>query len=161
FATQFKEPELFLRLHDVVGKYLDGCNDMPEERKKDLRAIINLPPQREALEVSDGVIIADFYLPYICCSDCPPVAYILAPPVNDSETPILKIAKDSFCNNDSSQYAITINPAGGELTGDGVKRIDGNFVFVPNGLDPGSHTINYTLNQKSASVMVQVTASPI
>ncbi len=46
-ATQFKDPELFLRLNDVVGKYLAECNDLPEARRKALEAIIKLPPQRD------------------------------------------------------------------------------------------------------------------
>jgi len=31
-------------------------------------------------EFADGTVIADFYLPYICCSDCTPIQYILPEP---------------------------------------------------------------------------------
>ncbi|HEY9046757.1 MAG TPA: hypothetical protein VIN08_12720, partial [Ohtaekwangia sp.] len=32
----------------------------------------------DALEnVAQGVVIADFYLPYLCCSDCPPVQFVV------------------------------------------------------------------------------------
>lgn len=33
--------------------------------------------------IADGMVIADFYLPYRCCSDCPPIQYV----IKDSETP--------------------------------------------------------------------------
>lgn len=161
-ATQFKDPELFLRLNDVVGKYLNECADLPDERRKALEAIIKLPPQRTSFELTDGMVIADFYVPYLCCSDCPPIAYILPPPpVTEDQTPVLRIAKESFCNSDQTEFAITALPAGGNLEGDGVKRrADGNFVFVPGGLNPGSYTIKYTMNQKTASATVQVHTSP-
>jgi hypothetical protein len=29
-------------------------------------------------EFADGTVIADFYLPYICCSDCSPIQYIFS-----------------------------------------------------------------------------------
>src|SRR5690606_3351674 len=76
-------------------------------------------------------------------------------------TPVLRIAKESFCNNDRTEFAITTTPAGGNLEGEGVKRrADGNFVFVPAGLTPGSYVIKYILNEKSASVTVTVNATP-
>lgn len=161
-ATQFKDPELFLRLNDVVGKYLAECNDLPEARRKALEAIIKLPPQKTSFSLTDGMVIADFYVPYLCCSDCPPIAYIITPPpVKEDQTPILRIAKESFCNNDLTEFAITATPAGGNLEGEGVKRrADGNFVFVPAGLSAGSYVIKYSLNEKSASVTVTVNATP-
>lgn len=161
-ATQFKDPELFLRLNDVVGKYLNECNDLPEARRKALEAIIKLPPQRATFNLADGMVIADFYVPYLCCSDCPPIAYIIAPPpVTEDQTPILRIAKESFCTGDTTEFQITASPAGGNLEGEGVKRrSDGSFVFVPAGLASGTYTITYTLNQKTASVTIEVNATP-
>jgi hypothetical protein len=35
------------------------------------------PSQGAISEISEGVVIADFYLPYRCCSDCPPINYIV------------------------------------------------------------------------------------
>ncbi len=36
-------------------------------------------------EFADGTVIADFYLPYICCSDCSPIQYVIpAGPLNFS-----------------------------------------------------------------------------
>ncbi|HTM92246.1 MAG TPA: hypothetical protein VL095_07510, partial [Flavisolibacter sp.] len=75
--------------------------------------------------------------------------------------PILRIAKESFCNNDRTEFVITATPADGILEGEGVKRrADGNFVFVPAGLSAGSYVIKYILNEKSASVTVTVNATP-
>ncbi|PVD53941.1 hypothetical protein DC498_00660 [Terrimonas sp.] len=161
-AIQFKEPELYIRMNDVLGKYLEECKDLPEASRNALEAIIKLPPQRTAFTLTDGMVIADFYIPYICCSDCPPIAYIITPPpVQEDQTPVLRIAKDSFCNSDQTAFAITATPAGGTIEGEGVKRAaDGTFVFVPAGLAAGSYVIKYTVGQKTASVTVQVTATP-
>jgi hypothetical protein len=41
-------------------------------------AVIPLKP--EAFNVPERVVIADFFLPYRCCSDCPPVQFVLPAP---------------------------------------------------------------------------------
>ncbi|WP_164972777.1 PKD domain-containing protein [Lacibacter luteus] len=38
-------------------------------------------------EIGQGMVIADFYLPYRCCSDCPPIQYIVNEPATPPETP--------------------------------------------------------------------------
>ena len=35
-----------------------------------------------ASNIEEGAVIADFYLPYRCCSDCPPIQYIVQEPVD-------------------------------------------------------------------------------
>jgi hypothetical protein len=39
-----------------------------------------LTPRPKQLQIPEGVVIADFFLPYRCCSDCPPVQFVLPPP---------------------------------------------------------------------------------
>ncbi|QDA61592.1 hypothetical protein [Hymenobacter jejuensis] len=57
-------------------------------------------------ELVDGTVIADFFLPYICCSDCSPVQFVLpkAPP-----TFTVQIG----CTNPNNEAEVTITPAGG------------------------------------------------
>lgn len=38
------------------------------------------PLKAEAFKVPERVVIADFFLPYRCCSDCPPVQFVLPAP---------------------------------------------------------------------------------
>jgi hypothetical protein len=35
-------------------------------------------------EIAEGTVIADFYLPYRCCSDCPPIQYV----IHEGEKPL-------------------------------------------------------------------------
>jgi hypothetical protein len=162
-ATLHRDPELFLRFRDVMTKFLDECDDISEAKRKKIRSIIDQPPQGRNFEFKDGMVIADFYVPYLCCSDCPPVAYILPPrPQDDTEDPTIKIEPNQFCNSDRSAYRIHVTPAGGVISGTGVHvQADGSFVFVPLGLPSGQYTITYTTNDKTVSVMVEVMATPI
>ncbi len=161
-ATLYRDPALYLRFKDVMTQYLDDCNDITEEKKNRIRILINQPPPVPHFELTDGMVIADFYVPYICCSDCPPITYILPPPPKDeTEDPTITIDKNQFCNNDQTSYSINVTPAGGVISGSGVHvQADGSFVFVPLSLEPGVYTLTYTANSKSASVTVEVVATP-
>ncbi|MEB2773758.1 PKD domain-containing protein [Algoriphagus sp. D3-2-R+10] len=48
-----------------------------------------------ATPITKGTVIADFYLPYLCCSDCPPIAYVI-PEVEEPENrgPIANAGED-------------------------------------------------------------------
>ena len=156
-ATLYKEPELYLRFKEVLQKYIDECKDLPDDRRNELVSIINLPPAKENFKLEDGMVIADFFVPYLCCSDCPPIAYILPPPPTDDTTdPTIKIDKNRFCNNDTTRYPVTVQPAGGVISGTGV-TIDasGKYGFSPAGLAAGLYTLTYKLNNKTASVNVE------
>ncbi len=57
-------------------------------------------------ELSDGTVIADFFLPYLCCSDCAPVQFLLpkAPPAFTVQV---------GCSNANNQAEVTLTPEGG------------------------------------------------
>lgn len=109
-----------------------------------------------ALGSAQGTVIADFYLPYLCCSDCPPVAYIIEEKKPDPVNPTINIAPKEFCNNDDAIYDVVASPAGGVLTGPGVKP--GEFKFTPYGLPPGEHLLTYTINGQSVTVAIKIYA---
>jgi hypothetical protein len=54
-----------LNLGDAAKSVLDALNN----RDKEIRD--------QATPIAKGTVIADFYLPYLCCSDCPPIAYVI------------------------------------------------------------------------------------
>ncbi|MCD2449923.1 hypothetical protein GO003_005930 [Methylicorpusculum oleiharenae] len=58
------------------------------------------------LELQEGAVIADFYLPYLCCSDCAPVQFVLpkTPPV---------ISVDIGCTNSDKLAEVLVSPKGG------------------------------------------------
>lgn len=83
--------------------------------------------QEEVLNRVD-MVVADFCLPYRCCSDTPAVSYLLSKP-----RPIVLLEKSAFCEDDSGEYDFILDPAGGTLKGDGVaQREDGTYFFQPN-----------------------------
>lgn len=57
--------------------------------------------------MADGTVIADFFLPYLCCSDCAPVQFVL--PV-----PALGLTVQLTCTNPETNSAeATVTPQGG------------------------------------------------
>ncbi len=158
----YKDPELFIRFKDVLTQYLDDCKDLPEDKRKDLTDLINREPRPVHFELTDGMVIADFYIPYMCCSDCPPIAYILPEQPNEPEAPTITIATKSFCSNDAASYPVTVTPKGGVASGTGLSVLaDGSYVFKPAAAGSGIHTLTYAANGKTAAVQVEVTASPV
>jgi PKD repeat protein len=106
--------------------------------------IVALPAFRAGLFDSkiggytDGVVVADFYLPYLCCSDCPPIQYI----INEAVTPVtLSLEEDEFCGSEKKDYTFKVTPAGGVVTGEFVKETE----------DPASGTKTYTFNPSNVS----------
>lgn len=118
-------------------------------------------------EIPDGTVIADFYLPYACCSDCPPMNFIVLPS-DTQEEPTISIEEHEFCASDKDQYVVTVSPDGGELTSDagGVSQSnDGEWEFTPAAVDIGDAetltvTLTYTVNDASATTQVTLVHHP-
>lgn len=108
--------------------------------------------------IQDRSVVADFYLPYLCCSDCPPIAYIL--PKQQAEALSIKLDKTDFCNNDEGVYKITVSPQGGTLSASAGGVDAEKFEFRPKGVTAGIIKITYTLpDNRTASVDVKITAA--
>jgi hypothetical protein len=69
---------------------------------------------RRQPELPNFTVVADFSLPYMCCSDCSPVNFIVQkPPVS------LRLEKDEFClGNDSSPLLFEVSPTNGIIKSD-------------------------------------------
>jgi hypothetical protein len=111
----------------------------------------------EAFNIPNGVVFADFYLPYLCCSDCAPINYVIEESKPDPVQPTIGIIPAEFCNQDDKSYPITTTPGGGSLTKvPGVDEV--NFTFSPFGLSEGTVTITYTKDGLSAAASCQIFA---
>jgi hypothetical protein len=119
--AKFSASELTQRLHasfsDVIEKDPEFIN----------RAISILSPTFTAVAlppaIPDNVIIADFYLPYLCCSNCAPVTYVL-PPKDDV---IFDIQPNKFLFDDAHNYPFTAAP--------GISPTDFNSTSNPGNLN--------------------------
>jgi len=111
-TTLYKDPTLYLKFKDVMQQYLDACDDLPADKRTAITGILNQPPPAQTFDLTDGMVIADFYVPYMCCSDCPPVAYIL--PVNPAPpTPLTVTQGDPVCDSTNRFFTVIVTAAGG------------------------------------------------
>lgn len=102
---------------------------------------------RKAARVEE-VVLADFFLPYLCCSDCASVEYIVMPEVS------LRLPTDIFMTDDETAHPFEALPPGGLIDeAPGVSKIEGRWYFTPkkSNAPAGSITFKYTFADRSAS----------
>ncbi|HYH56772.1 MAG TPA: PKD domain-containing protein, partial [Anseongella sp.] len=101
-------------------------------------------PDPLAFRVPEQAVIADFYLPYTCCSDCAPLSYVLPKPPEAQLS--IGIQPTEFCRDDTRAYPVSVSPAGGELaaSGGGLSEENG-FLFSPKDAAAGINKLTYTL----------------
>ncbi|MEO6949672.1 MAG: hypothetical protein ABI123_08590, partial [Ginsengibacter sp.] len=102
-STSISEAELKQRIQSSFG---DVVAMDPEFLT---RAISILSPTMSRMSLSpsiaDNAVIADFYLPYLCCSDCAPVNYILPA----KEDVLFDIQPNTFLFDDAHNYPFNTN----------------------------------------------------
>ncbi len=103
------------------------------------------------------IVVADFCLPYLCCSECREISYIVAPQLS------LMLPLSEFCKGDVNRYAFTVSPPGGTVTGPGVVLEGGIYYFAPGMDDVGLATqrFTYTHQGREATLDVSVREAPI
>ncbi|ACH39563.1 hypothetical protein Gbem_2555 [Citrifermentans bemidjiense Bem] len=123
---------------------------------------VALPPTTDASgiidaavkEIAEGAVIADFYLPYLCCSDCAPIQFVLPKP-----PPSFTI--EVGCTNANNQAEVTLTPEGG-LPPYSVKVDQQDFQPL-NGvlaLSAGSHTLSIRDQEAAESAPQTVQVAP-
>ena len=93
------------------------------------------PVKPPVFTVPDGVVIADFFVPYRCCSDCPPVHFVLPP-----ERPVFEIKQ--HCTDENGEAIVEIDVVKGTAPFE-VKVDTGEFAPLKAAvnLTLGKHTI--------------------
>ncbi len=106
--------------------YVDP-SEVPTELNEGLRQLGLNNLTLEEFRTSE-LVVADFFLPYSCCSHCPPIAFVAPRP-----RPIVQVTPTDFCQGDTTSYELDVQayPAGGLLTGSGLTRVDGKYRFTP------------------------------
>jgi hypothetical protein len=150
-TTLYKDPQLYLQFKNVMQEYLDNCNDLPPEKKKQISVIINNPPDNPTYQLTNGEVIADFYVPYMCCSDCLPIAYIL--PEAPAPDPLQVSQSDPVCDQEGKNYTVTLTVTGGtkpySFTVNNTTSTN-NVVTLPTGSPDAIVTIKDSANQSVA-----------
>lgn len=105
---------------------------------------------RRQPELPNYTVVADFSLPYMCCSDCSPVNFILQKP-----SVSLRLEKDEFClGTDSSPLLFEVSPANGIIKADPVvagMTIDGVKLSIDPELFPDDmigKPIHFNVNEQ-------------
>ena len=155
------DPGLLKNFESALGKYLNLCKDIDDNTKKEINDIlVTIPKEPEPLrfQVPEQAVIADFYIPYICCSDCPPVSYVV--PKTPEDVLSIQIKPTEFCNDDERVYPVRVSPQGGQLTVSNGGVTAGTFEFGPKGVKAGVNTLTYTLSDgRSTSIDVLISAA--
>ena len=142
------DPDIRLVLGAFTGRVPDLGVDLPPT--SDAGNIIDATVK----ELSDGTVIADFYLPYLCCSDCAPIQFVLpvAPPTFG-----VRIA----CTNANNEAEVTITPEGG-VAPYSVKVDDQGFQPLTRALAlaTGNHTIAIRDQEATESAPQTIVVAP-
>lgn len=102
-ADQLSDPDIQLLISEFSRQLPSGDITISKgDRFKTSEKIIN----ETVNEFADGTVIADFYLPYICCSDCSPIQYVLP------EDPLTFTSK-AGCTNSDNNAEVKVTPLGG------------------------------------------------
>ena len=113
--------------------------------------------------VTEYTVVADFALPYSCCSDCAPVAFIVP------QQPVsLRLPVDHICRNDDTQpIAFEVVPADGVVTAEvdsgngGVVVREGRYFFDAHQPDvPVGEEIRFRVNDQITDCRIIVFEMP-
>lgn len=118
-------------------------------------------------DISDGTVIADFYLPYLCYSDCPPINFILGGSEPPAEDVTIDVKEKEYCSGDKKAHEVVVSPEGGTISGEGITTSTaGKTTFSPSKVDLQSQTqktitLSYTREGKTATVEVLIYQKPV
>lgn len=129
---------------------------------------------RDLTQAPEDVVVADFSLPYLCCSECPPVAFIVEKekaPDPEPDPVSLEIESGEFCSNDRNLYPFVVTPDDGEVTAadpnlaNMVKQDENTlkYFFLPSLVAPAhfGNPIGFKVNGEEVPLTVTVFSNPI
>ena len=127
-------------------------------RFDDLLTGLQVEREQES-QLEEGVVFAEFYLPYLCCSGCGGIEINMVEPV----VPIsLSLPRPRYCLGSENRDEFTVSPAGGVVAGPGVEPEGDKFFFNPaaEGVKTGNITFTYTLEGRTAQTSIAVLPQP-
>ncbi|MDB5156055.1 MAG: hypothetical protein JWR50_762, partial [Mucilaginibacter sp.] len=156
---------------DAVARYqkVSGRKYNPTKENTILQEVEAVAKQRAAsaaqtatTSVPTSVVFADFCLPYLCCSDCPPVAFIMPQP-----KVALSLPKAVACS-DEPLLLFKASPSDGVVkASSGFEKTvvvkDGSNYFDPSKVTDGSFgkAIQFTLNDQTTDCIISIIKHPV
>ena len=121
---------------------------------------------RPIANITENTVVADFALPYICCSDCSPVAFIVP-----KTTVSLRLPQDFVClDEDTTPLPFEVSPVDGIVAADvgdgligGVVQTDGKFFFDASLISEEllGQEIKFTVNGQFTDAKITVFRKPV
>ncbi|RNL91726.1 hypothetical protein ED312_04190 [Sinomicrobium pectinilyticum] len=113
--------------------------------------------------VPEGTVIADFSLPYLCCTDCSPVNFIVPKPVV-----FLRLERNTYCiGKDEGPLLFEVSPEDGIIKADTEIEgltIEGYQLSIDHGKFPDEMLgtqIHFTVNDQVTGVALTVHKTPV
>lgn len=129
------------------GNYLD--------RLESIRSLERVIPLSQ---VPDNTVVADFALPYMCCSDCASINYIIAKPEAS-----LRLERDKYCLlSDTDPVLYYATPLEGEVEANpqtsGISIENGKIVVLSDAFDQSmlGKPIRFTVNKQVTDAVLTV-----
>jgi PKD repeat protein len=113
-------------------------------------------------DIPNNTVVADFSLPYLCCSDCAPVNFIIQKPPAK-----LRLEKETWCiGSDTGVILYDVSPPDGMIAADpeteGLTIGDGKMTIDPAAFPEErlGQTIHFTVNQQITDAELTVYKAP-
>jgi len=113
-------------------------------------------------DIPNNTVVADFSLPYLCCSDCAPVNFIIQKPPAK-----LRLEKETLCiGSDTGVILYDVSPPDGVIAADpeteGLTIGDGKITIDPAAFPEEmlGQTIHFTVNQQITDAELTVYKAP-
>lgn len=140
------DPDVKIVISSLIDRISGIISNQPGSRDRAFKIISEV-----ASDLKEGTVIADFFLPYLCCSDCSPVQFILQkiPPTFTAQI---------GCTNSDNLAEVTIVTKGGEAPYD--YKLDEHPFQAFTGkisMSKGPHTIIIRDNEGVESVPQSLT----
>ncbi|QIA08475.1 PKD domain-containing protein [Draconibacterium halophilum] len=146
----FTERSTVLKSAKELIKYEDYSS-----RLKEISVLDRLKPSSQ---IVDNTVLADFALPYMCCSDCAPINYIISKP-----PATLRLSRNSYCLlTDTDPILYEVTPADGEIGMNpevsGVSIEDGKLTLVADNFPEEmlGQTIHFTVDSQITDAVLTV-----
>jgi hypothetical protein len=117
--------------------------NISDRQVESIQTQAQFPPDRLSIEnrsqaitkdrIEQNVVIADFCLPYLCCSPYSNLNYVVAKP-----KPFICLPKTVYCEGDKTIYDFILDPPpplGLLKGGNGVVMLKGNYAFQPSTIE--------------------------
>lgn len=116
----------------------------------------------DVVRIPNKVVFADFYLPYMCCSDCAPISYMVenrtTPP--EETTPTIKADITEICKGNTDKFKLTVSPEGGTFILNQKEPVPafeplggGTYLVNTSSLNIGTNTIEYALSNANKDAL--------